>query len=190
VLGSGHPLTRALEASRRAVHQLAVAGAVLVGAGTAAAAGGAVAPSLLIAAGIAVIGFGCRLALLADQTRLEARNAVIDGRDRVQLPSVRAECRRLADPLVHERLAQWVQALGNPRDADTPAGRWTGAAVREVGPQLCEIALLLGTGHTGIRGVAMLERLLSNGAAPLYGDDPRVLAEELGRIRYHLSAGR
>jgi hypothetical protein len=188
LLGPGHPLARALEARRREAERVIAATAILVGAGTAGVVTAAPEPSLLIAAAIAMVTFGCRLALVFEKVRLEARQAIIDGRHRLPLECVRAERDRLTDARLHTHLAAWVRGLTCGAEGSAALPVWSVGAVRAVRTELREVALLLEAGHAGIRGVAMLEHLLTSGVLPLYGDDPRALAEELGRIRYHLCA--
>jgi hypothetical protein len=60
------------------------------------------------------------------------------------------------------------------------------AVVAAVTGELGEIARLLRSGEAAVRGVAMLERLLTDGASALYGEDVRTLREELHRIRFIL----
>jgi hypothetical protein len=190
LLGPSHPLARALDDSRRVRRQLAAVAAVMLGAGAAAAVEGTGEPSLFIAGAITLIAWCCRLALLGERTRREARRAVIDGRECVPLACIRAECRRLADPWLHQHLARWAEELAQGATAWPAPSLWSAAAVRACAPQLREVARLIRAGQTGVRGMAMLERLLTSGVMPAHGDDARALTEELGRIRYHLCSQR
>ena len=46
--------------------------------------------------------------------------------------------------------------------------------------------MLLRSGTGGVRGVALMEGLLTCGYSSLYGDEVSVLRGELGRVRYYL----
>jgi len=187
LLGPTHPLARALEDRSREIERVMVSAAVLAGAGGATLTASA-APSLSIAAAIALSAFGVRLAFICDRVRCEALRAVIDGRDGVPLACLRAERRRLEDPRHQEHLAAWAEALAHVH-AEAPAPSiWSVRVLRAAEPELREVARLLRAGHTGTRGVAMLDQLLRSGATPLYGNDERALVEQLRRIRYHLCA--
>jgi DNA-binding CsgD family transcriptional regulator len=89
---------------------------------------------------------------------------------------------------IRRGLVDWTEGL--PRvHVNAPAPPlWSVRVLRAAEPELSELARLLRAGHTGIRGVAMLEQLLCSGALPLYGNDERTFVEQLGRIRYHLCA--
>jgi len=89
---------------------------------------------------------------------------------------------------IRRGLVDWTEGL--PRvHVNAPAPPlWSVRVLRAAEPELSELARLLRAGHTGIRGVAMLEQLLCSGALPLYGNDERAFVEQLGRIRYHLCA--
>jgi hypothetical protein len=55
-----------------------------------------------------------------------------------------------------------------------------------VEPQLRDLARLLRTDAAGVRGIALLDRLVTSGTSPLYGTRVAPLRDELGRIRYFL----
>jgi len=58
-----------------------------------------------------------------------------------------------------------------------------------VKPQLRDLVQSLRADGAGVRGVAMLDRLITSGASPLYGRRVGPLRDELGRIRYLLRSG-
>lgn len=58
-----------------------------------------------------------------------------------------------------------------------------------VEPQLLDVARLLDAEGAGVRGIAMLDRLITSGTSPLYGSRVEPLRDELGRIRYLLGSG-
>lgn len=56
-------------------------------------------------------------------------------------------------------------------------------AIAAVASDLTDIARLLVDDDARLRGVGMTQRLLFEGTSPLYGEDVRLLREELHRIR-------
>jgi hypothetical protein len=61
--------------------------------------------------------------------------------------------------------------------------------VRELAPELREIAALLRLDTSSARGIVLSERLLTNGASPLYGAEIDDLNHELRRIRHSGATG-
>ena len=64
---------------------------------------------------------------------------------------------------------------------------FTARVIRPLAAQLSEIAGLLREGSPEVRGVALVERLLTSGGSPLYGTNIDLLREELRRARYLLT---
>jgi len=186
LLGPSHPLTRALEDRRRETERVMATVAVLVGTAVAALTASA-APALSLAAAMALLVFAVRLAFVCDRVRREALQAVIDGHDSLPLECLREQRRRLADAPYQEHLAAWAEGLTQVHADALAPPLWSVPVLRAAEPELRELARLLRSGDAGVRGVAMLEQLLSCGATP-YGNDQRALIEQLGRIRYHLIA--
>ena len=193
LLGPEHPLARDLE-SRAAVARDAPT--VLV----AAACGGVAAiegmswglPVVLGAAGALVL-LAAAAAVLHGRERAHALQLIAEGRERLPLPAVERERRRLLDAAVRRHLATSLLAMVGPA-AERAAGTTPGAPplfdvtmLREVAPDIRRLAALLQDEPSGARGVALVERMLTRGLSPLYGRDAQVLREELHRLQYLLS---
>jgi hypothetical protein len=94
------------------------------------------------------------------------------------------------DPVHRERLARWLE------DMRDEAERWKRArpvrpvfctrVVRAAAPELTLVARLVRGEQAQLPGVAMTEQLLTNGCSPLYGEDLRLLLQELRRARFLL----
>ena len=119
------------------------------------------------------------------------RELVIAGGGDVPLPSVRDLSRRLLDRRTQERLARSIDGVvraavrprafpGEPRPL--PDAR----VIRAAAPELRQVASLLRDGPD-VRGVALVEWLLSCSATPLYGFELEPLRRELWRARYLLA---
>jgi hypothetical protein len=62
--------------------------------------------------------------------------------------------------------------------------------IRPLADELRAVVALLRQGSASARGVALAERLLTDGGSALYGHDLVALREELGRLRYLLGLMR
>jgi hypothetical protein len=188
VLGLGHPLVCAMERVRVVIAQMLVTGALSAGAVVTAAHESSAAP-LALAAGVVELGLACRLAVCLDRKREEARNLIADGRDELPLAVVQKERRRLADPRHRAHLARWTDGLTLGGDGWPAHPIGSVGTFRAVTPELREVAALLRSGTGGIRGVALMEKLLTRGCSSLYGNEAGALRGELGRVRYYLRSG-
>ena len=193
LLGPGHPLVRDLE-SRAAVARDAPAVVVAAACGAVAAVEGMSwgVPVMLGAAG-ALILLVAAAAVFHGRERVHALALILDGRERLPLPAVERERRRLLAASLRRRLAASLLEMAEP-DAGRVATLTAGAApifdvpvLREVEPDIRRLAALLHLEPSDARAVALVERLLTNGLSPLYGRDAEVLREELHRLQYLLS---
>jgi hypothetical protein len=150
-------------------------------------AGLASARSLITAAALVEATLACSLLLAANDERRLARELIIAGRDALPLPVLEWERRHLLDIAYRARLAG---SLDRATDlAERPRWLLRGSRplfrldiIAAASPQLAELATALRRAHCEAAGVAMTERLLCDGDSPLYGDDPVLLREILGRI--------
>jgi hypothetical protein len=62
------------------------------------------------------------------------------------------------------------------------------AAASDAACELAATAELIRAESAGLAGLALAERLITDGTSALYGDDPRLLRDELARLRFHLRA--
>jgi hypothetical protein len=192
LLGSDHELVRALRRSGLTVERSLVVTGLMCMSATAWLEGLAGALAVLVAAAAVQVALGCELALTVQRCRECARDLVIDGRGDLPIEAVQREWRRLEGGACREGLAAWVDAV---RDVAAHPAWWPGAVrplfrpsvVAAVDSDLAELAARLRRESVGVRGVAMLERLLTQGTSPLYGNDVRGLREELRRTRFFIS---
>ena len=191
LLGVGHPLVAVLRASLTAVDQV-----------FAVAASQAVAVILLyekapfglplaLGSGLVQFALGCQLAVLASRRRDICRGLIIAGRGRLALAGVERERRRLGDARLRARLADSLDDLADlsvgPRfEHHIGAPLVRVQVLRPVVPELREVGRLLRADHASVRGVALIEWLVTSGESPLYGAELQPLLRELGRARYLL----
>ena len=192
LLGVGHPLVTVLRASLTAVEQILAVAAVEAVAVPLFCEQAPIGLPLAVASGLVQVALGCRLAMLASRRRDICRQLIIAGRERLALADVERERRRLGDARLQTRLARTLEDF-----ADAGAGRHFEPRItpllhvnvlRPVGPQVRDVARLLRGNQASVRGVALVEWLLTSGESPLYGAQLQPLRRELGRARYLLSA--
>ncbi len=191
LLGSDHPLVRAVDCFSIRVQQSLAVAALLSGSSIALVEGVSAALSFVVAAAAVLPVLLCRAAVAAWNKRERALDLIIDGHENLPLEIIRRERRRLLDPNHRDLLARSLDGIRVK--AENPVHRrplappvFSARAIAAVASNLTDIARLLGDDHAGPRGVAATRRLLFDGTSPLYGDDVRLLQEELHRIRFLL----
>lgn len=146
---------------------------------------------LLVVAGAVELALTAAIALASSRVRERAQAAIIAGRDQDQIPAIARERERLLRPRLRRsqaaaledlvRVAQrWHTLLRPYRPVFDPR------VVRATADELLTIARLLRSWPVSAAAVALVERLLTSGGSPLYGDDPAELRDELTRILRHL----
>lgn len=190
-LGTNHPLVRGNELRRDLWRQLVVtAAALLLGAiGTASGQGWGL--PLLAAAGVVQVGVGVGLFLLAQLQRERVRELIIAGRGGLPLPALERERRLLQRPRRRAALADALEDLVRaavrwPRIVPTARPVFDPRVVRAAAAELRALASRLRATTADARAIALVERLLTSGASPLYGREPDELRHELMRIHAEL----
>jgi hypothetical protein len=191
LLGLGHPLVGLLYACHTTVDEIAVVAAFQVAAVVLLWVGASFALALTVAAAVVQVALDVRFGMLRMHRRDLCRDLVIAGRGRLPLASLAHELRRLSDPRLQARLARALKELAGSGDhhhhelglGPPLHSRRVLAAVE---PQLRDLLRALHADGAGVRGVAMLDRLITSGTSPLYGRRVGPLRDELGRIRYWL----
>jgi hypothetical protein len=168
---------------------LAVAG-VLVGS-AAFAAGGEFGRTVAVSAAVVLLVLVTVVATLRDQLRGLAVELIAEGRGRLPLAAVERERRRLARARTRVRLAASFEqvideALAPRRVAPDPIPMVRPRVAAAAAAELSAVAASLRGSSPGLRGVALAERLLTDGGSPLYGRDALSLREQLGRVRFLL----
>jgi hypothetical protein len=191
LLGTNHPLVRG-DKLRSDLRQqaLVTAAALLLGAiGTASEQGWGL--PLLAAAAVVQLGVAAALLLLAQMQRERARELIIAGRGGLPLPALERERRRLESPRRRAGLADALEELvraaeRSPKIVPTARPVFDPRLVRAAAAELRAIAARLRASTVAVSAVARVERLLTSGAAPLYGREPDELRHELMRINAEL----
>jgi hypothetical protein len=193
LLGDEHPLVLAVEDHRRAVERLLAVLALLPAAAVATFAG--------LGWGVWVVGTAAAVAIVAAASlwaRTTARNAevlalIVRGGGAIPLPVVRRARERLLGADRRAGLARALELVsGQPVCDCEPAihpaspvlcGR---AAASAAASELAAIAEQIRADDAGLAGLALAERLVTDGTSALYGDDTRSLRDELARLRFLL----
>jgi hypothetical protein len=188
LLGAEHPFVRALDLRRVLARQslTAVSASAIGAAGLVSGAGWAL--PVLVVAGAVQLVLAAGLALVVALARERARDLIAEGREHLPLPVLARQRRRLLDRCYREGLARAFEGVVAtaerwPRILRTARPVFNARLVREVAPELLEIAARLRLVTGNARGVALSERLLTSGASPLYGVEIDDLRSELRRIR-------
>ena len=184
LLGEHHPLVRALDRLGAVTEQSLAVAILAAAAAVAVMIGAAGAVPLLMAALVieAVLVAACRI--LAATSRDRAIDVIIAGGGEIPLSAVQDEGRRLTEPRHVRYLADWLDAVRRqPAGAGPARPLFSVRAVAAVAPDLADVTSRLREGDAGVRGVARTERLLREGASPLYGLEAEPLRRELCRIR-------
>jgi hypothetical protein len=190
-LGADHPLIDALDRFEIACRQLVAVTAVQAGAVFLLVGGWGIGVSIMLAAGVVQVVLCCRVGAFRAARRDLCRELIIAGGGDLPLPSIRDLSRRLHDTRTQERVARSLDDVvhaavrptvfpGEPRPLPDPR------VIRAAAPELRHVALLLRDGPD-VRGVALVEWLLSSPATPLYGFELEPLRRELCRAQYLLA---
>jgi hypothetical protein len=192
-LGEDHPLVRVLQRTSVTMLRLIVVAVVLLSAAAAWLDGLHAALGVIVAAAVVEAILALRIAYLAWLARERACDLIIEGRADLPLDVVRRQRRRLLDRKHCDDLADWVDRTWTVAERSLecryePCPLLNARVVAAVRPELAEIAGRLREGTPGVRGVALVERLLSEGGSALHGPSASALRQELRRIRFMLGA--
>ena len=189
LLGSVHPLVRALE-RRASLHVAAVAvGAMLSGSALLAARGGDSAIAVALVAGVVEAPTCFRLMLATTEIRSLVLSLLVEGRGRLPLPDAQKERARLLGARRRRREAQWLERVANGTDLGfgipgrVPPLISPSVAVR-ARIELLQVAGAISRDQAGVAGLALLQLLATEPWSELYGDDPRALREASARVRF------
>ena len=188
VLGPDHPLTRAVDGLESVGRQSRAVGAVLLGSLIDFTQGVAWAAAAALSAVIVLVGLAIGAAAFAQRRRDRALDLIIEGHEGVPVAAVQRERQRLRAPRTQRLLAGAIdgmvdQALNPPKILGRGARPlFEIAVVALVAEDLRAISRLLRAEHASVRGVALAERLLSDGTSALYRDQADALRGELDRV--------
>jgi hypothetical protein len=194
LLGLSHPLVGLLYTCHTTADEIVVVAALQVAGVVLLWASAPFALALTVAAAAVQLTLDVRFGMLTLYRCEPCRDLVIDGRGRLPLAALQRELRRLRDPRLQAQLARSVENLAHPadhrhRELGLGPPLYRSQVLAAVESQLRELARSLHAEAAGVRGVAMLDRLITCGSSPLYGARVEPLRDELGRIRYLLGSG-
>jgi hypothetical protein len=193
LLGSDHPLARATEALDSVIRQSLAVPAVLVGNVIDLMLGRTWAATLTASAAIVLVGLTAIAGACKQTQRDRALALILQGRESVPIAAVQRQRRRLLEPRTRTTLARNLAIMID--QASTRRGLlacgicplFDRAVVRAVADDLRAIVQLLDCEHTPVRGVALVEHLLTDAFSPLYGNQAEPLRQELHRIGHLLT---
>jgi hypothetical protein len=194
LLGADHPLVRALDALAVGIRQTLAAAGALATCAVAAAGGATWARAAGLSAAAVLFALVALAAGLRQKARRRALDLILEGREGLPLAAVERERRRLLKRRTRARLAASLarlleEALTPPRPpVPGPSLLADAKVVRENARELCSVAALLRAPPASAGGVALVERLLTDGGSALYGNEVGALRTELGRARYMLES--
>jgi hypothetical protein len=193
VLGSSHPLVRLMREREAVARQALVVAMLLAASVTAGLNGVGWALPLAGAAAAVLAGLGGVALALRMRAHWAARDVIAGGGERLPLPDVEHERRRLLDARTRVSLAESLerlsaQATQRPSRFAPPSARpiFDVRVIADVADDLRSTAEGLRAEPASARGVALAEQLLTWGGSALYGRGVTPLRAELGRVRYLL----
>lgn len=190
VLGAEHPLSRTVSALQAVTRHMLTVGALLSVGAVASAAGATWGQPLTAAAGAVLLTLAAAAGVLVASQGDHARALIEHGDENLPIPAVRHERERLLDDDRRADLAGLIDRIvreGTEFSAPGPIRPlYDPRSIAATADDLREVAELLRSRPRSARGVAAAQRLLINGASPLYGGDARALRTELQRIRFLL----
>ena len=187
-LGPGHPLVQSLTRSETACRQLVTVTAAGAAGVVWSAGGWSFGLWLAIGAAAAQAVFAGRVAVLRRGRRDLCLELIVSGGERLPLPCVERLRRGLLERRALERLASSIDELVRAAGQSGPLAQGVHPladrrVIRAVAPDLRDVAWLL-RGAPAVRGVALVEWLLTSPATPLYGSEIESLRAEVRRARY------
>jgi hypothetical protein len=189
VLGFDHPLTRASDAFDTTVKQLVVVAGMFAGGVSAAVEHASWGPDVAIASGLVLVGFAFVAWVRAQNRRDRALDLILEGHESVPVSVVQRHCRRLASARTRHSLARTLESMIDETLTSRPLALRSARPllhrplIAAVQDEMRAIASLLSTETPSARGVALVERIVTRGESPLYGEDAEPLRSELARAR-------
>jgi hypothetical protein len=189
LLSPAHPLVRVSRRVAAVKRQALAAAALLVG--SFGVGDDALASAVRVSAAGVLLVLLVVLAVLREERRRLALDLIVEGQEWLPVRAVVRERDRLAGARAQVRLAKsfecvFEEGLGLRRLAPAPLPMVRPSVAAAVLAELAAVTALLRSGRPGLRGVALVERLLTDGESPLYGEDAAALRAELGRARFLL----
>jgi hypothetical protein len=150
------------------------------------------ATAMIAGAALALAAFTALLVAEKQRVSDRATDLIAEGRETLPIASVQRQRDRLLTRRRRKGLARnldtMVRYATNPPRIITRGSRplFDLRVIASVAPDLRAVIALLQTEPVRPRGVALTERLMTDGHSPLYGREAGLLREELRRIRHTL----
>jgi hypothetical protein len=194
LLGASHPLVRTIERLAVVASQSLTVATLLVAGLVAARSGAAWGMPVAASAAFVLLVLAIAAALLLQQRREEVVALIAGGEGGTPLGVVERERERLLSRRTRTALARSLDALVDEA-ANPPAiparPLFDPTVVAQAAPELREVAVLLRGEVEDARAVALVWRLICDGAiSPLHCRDADELRVELARIRFVLRTKR
>jgi hypothetical protein len=189
LLGSGHPLTKALRQERGAALQACVLGAILVGSAIAALAG---ASWLVASAAAATLGVWLlATAAIEQRARTAALEIIVAGGEKLPLDAVQRQRERLLATRTRTRLSKvFARYAAEPSHVPAFGPRNELIAAEPLRDELLAVAALLRTRDVAAPGVARAALFLGQGHLVTHGSEVDLLRVELHRVIVSLAGDR
>jgi hypothetical protein len=189
VLGATHPLSRATEAVTGVTRQWLTCAAILAGSIIAQLEGRHWAAILAASSTLTLAALTVLLLMLKQRVSDRAIDLIAEGHETLPIATVQRHRRRLLAQRGRKTLAKTLETMVG--QATSPPKIMTRATrplfdirvIAAVAPDLRTVISLLRTSNPPARGVAMIDRLITDGHSPFYGYQVTPLRDELEHVR-------
>lgn len=183
---------RAADSLHGAIRQCTLVAAVLAGSIVALIEARARAAPLAVSSGVVLLILTAVVGAFRQRKRDCAIDLILEGHETVPITAVQHQRRRLLSPRTRTTLARnfedMIEQASKPAQLQMRGARPLSdlGIVAKATPDLHELVGLLHGDHVSARGVARAERLITDGASPLYGHNVSALRAELHRVHFDL----
>lgn len=191
LLGTNHPLVGLLRGLDTAVDQLVAVTVLQVGGVVFMFDDFAFPMPLVIAAAVCQLGLACRIVALSSSRHELCLRLIAEGNSSTPLRCIETVRTHLLDPRTWQQLARSIDEI--VQAADRVPVSWGARAlvhphvIRPAAPLFREVAALLRGSEPAVRGVALVEWLITSPVTPLYGFEAELVLQEAARARYLLT---
>jgi hypothetical protein len=192
VLGSAHPLSRATEAVTAVARQWLTCAAILAGSIIAQLERHPWGTVLTASSALVLAALTALLVILKQRVSDRAIELIAEGREALPIATVRRHRQRLTAPKTRNALAKTldtsIRQATNPPRIVTRGTRplFDIRVIAGVATDLREVVVLLQSGNPPAPGVALIDRLITDGQSAFYGHEIEPLRQELHHIRQAL----
>jgi hypothetical protein len=189
VLGTTHPLSRASEAVTAVTRQWLTCAAILAGSIIAQLEGHQWAAILTASSTLTLAALTVLLLMLKQRVSDRAIGLIAEGHETLPIATVQRHRQRLLAHRSRNTLAKTLETMVEQATAPpkiiTRGTRplFDTRVIAAVAPELRAVIGLLRTSNPPARGVALIDRLITDGHSPFYGYELAPLRDELEHIR-------